>query len=330
MNNLIWSFLFLSVVISDLSAQKTVENYVYFNINRHRIQENSFLDSDIFSGAQLKYTWPELEPEKGVYNFELIRKDLAFLKANGKKLFIQIQDVSFDSAIVNVPKYMIEDPIYHGGVEFQVDLNDDGTEYIFAGLVARRWDKEVAKRFHKLLEALGEKFDGEITGINLPETIIGFGTTEMHPSGYSYDSYRDAIKENMRVMKDAFPNSTIIIYANFMPGDNFPLGENSYLESIYRYARELNVGMGGPDIKVYKWWQMQHSYKFIKESRGKIPLGIAVQWGNYELVNPKTGNQVTIEEIYNFGSNELALDYIFWSTQEPFYSNHLIPFLGTK
>jgi len=38
-----------------------------------------------------------LEPEKGVYNFDLIQSDLEFHEANGKNLFIQVQDVSFDT-----------------------------------------------------------------------------------------------------------------------------------------------------------------------------------------------------------------------------------------
>ena len=102
-----------------LIAQRPIEHF-FFNVDRHRIQEKSFLDSDIFSGAQLKYTWPELEPKKGGYNFDLIQSGLEILEANGKNLFIQVQDVTFDTTIINVPKYILEDPIYHGGVEIHI------------------------------------------------------------------------------------------------------------------------------------------------------------------------------------------------------------------
>ena len=228
---------------------------------------------------------------------------------------------------INVPKYILEDPIYHGGVEIHIGRINDGTEYAIDGLVARRWDKEVAGRFHHLLTALGEKFDGKIAGINLPETSIGFGTVDMHPMGFFNASYRDAVKENMRVLKEAFPTLTVIQYANFMPGAQFPLGEASCLESMFRYASEINVGMGGPDIKVYKYWQMEHCYKFMRKYNDKVPLGIAVQWGNYDEINPKTKKQVTIEDIHQFGENEIGVDYLFWSTQEPYYSDYLIPYL---
>jgi len=322
-----WILLFLLLVTSNLIAQNIMENYVFFNVERYRISEKSFIENDVFAGAQLKYTWPELEPEKGKYNFDLIQKDLDFLELNGKGLFIQIQDVSFDTTIINVPRYIIEDPIYNGGIEIQFDLNDEETEYVVVeSLVARRWDKKVADRFHHLLKALGNKFDGKITGINLPETAVGFGNVDMHPLGYSHESYRNAIKENMRVLKEAFPNSIAIQYANFMPGDKFPLGDDSYLESIYSYANEIEVGMGGPDVKVYKYWQMEHSMKFLKKYSDNVKA-VAVQWGNYEEINPKTKRQVTIDEIYNFAVDEIGLNYIFWCTQEPYYTEYLIPYL---
>ncbi len=311
----------------DSFSQTQVQNYIFFNVNRYRIQEEDFLNTSQIKGAQLKYTWPELEPEKGKYNFDLIQKDLDFLKTNGKELFIQVQDVSFDTTIINVPRYIIQDPEYNGGVAVQKDLNKDETEYVVEGLVARRWDKEVANRFHILLTELGKNFDGKLAGINLPETSIGFGTRDMFPVGFTYEKYRDSVKEKMRVIKTAFPNSVVIQYANFMPGEWLPYEDHSYLKDIYSYAKVIKAGMGGPDIKVYIKAQMNHSYKLIRECDGIIPTGIAVQWGNYDLINPKTGKQVTVPEIYEFGRDFLKLDYIFWSTQKPFYSEKLIPFL---
>lgn len=321
------TLLILLIILANnkLHAQSFLNNYVFFNVDRHRIYDQSFLKCKALSGAQLKYRWSELEPKKGVYNFELIQKDLDFLKSKGKDLFIQIQDVSFDTTIINVPRYLIEDPIYNGGVEIQVGRNDAGV-YEIGGLVARRWDHEVAYRFHTLLKELGKKFNGEIIGINLAETSVGFGTPDMHPVGFSYESYFEAVKNNMHTLKESFPNSATIQYANFMPGDTFPITDRAYLTRIYNYAEEIGVGMGGPDIKVYKYWQMEHSYKLMCASNG-IPLGVAVQWGNYDLINPKTKQKVTIDDIYRFGKEELCLDFIFWSTQEPYYSNSVIPYL---
>ena len=50
----------------------------------------------------------------------------------------------------------------------------------------------------------------------------------------------------------------------------------------------------------------------------------------YQHNNPKTGKQVTIPELVRFGGEYLKVDYIFWCTQEPFYSKDLIPFLQAQ
>ena len=34
-----------------------------------------------------------------------------------------------------------------------------------------------------------------------------------------------------------------------------------------------------------------------------------------------------MEDIYKFGENEIRVDYLFWSTQEPYNSDYLIPYL---
>ena len=86
--------------------------------------------------------------------------------------------------------------------------------------------------------------------------------------------------------------------------------------------------MGGPDLLPYKPGQMKHSYPLIRESDGSIPTGIAVQFGNYEHQNPQTGKRVTIPELLEFATGYLKVDYLFWSTQEPFYTEQLIPFLN--
>lgn len=310
-------------------AAKGVHHYVFFNRDRHRISEPSFTGTTAFEGAQLKYTWRELEPEKDAYDFGDIRKDMAFLTSKGKKLFIQLQDVSFDQSIVNVPRYLQRDTQYNGGADRNYNIEgDDEAQAVAAGWVARRWDPAVRERFHKLLFALGKEFDGKIEGINLPETAISFGDSgRLFPKGFTFDVYRDAVLTNMEVLKRAFPKSVAMQYANFMPGEWLPGKDKSYLRGVYGRAKELKVSVGGPDLLPYRPGQMKHGYPLIREHDGIAPTGIAVQWGNYEHVNPKTGERVTIPELVEFATDYLKVDYIFWCTQEPFYSGQLISFL---
>ena len=36
---------------------------------------------------------------------------------------------------------------------------------------------------------------------------------------------------------------------------------------------------------------------------------------------------VTVEKLHRFAEEELALDYVFWGTQEPFYTQAVLPYL---
>jgi hypothetical protein len=132
---------------------------------------------------------------------------------------------------------------------------------------------------------------------------------------------------DMKALKRAFPQSVTMQYANFMPGEWLPDNDHSYLRTIYRQAGRLGVGVGGPDLLPLRPGQMHHCYPLIREYSGRVPTGIAVQEGNYEEKNPKTGRRFTIAELLRFAQDYLKVNYIFWGTQEPYYSQELIPFL---
>ena len=310
-----------------VTSAKTIHHYVFFDMDRERIRDTSFLETKAFEGAQLKYTWKELEPEKDHYEFSSISKDLAFLTSHGKRLFIQLQDSSFSAKRILVPAYL-QTAEYHGGISAQYKIvNGDEEHPIIEGWAARRWDPAVQDRFRKLLITLGKEFDGSVAGINLPETSIGVGEAKQKPEGYSDEIYLNAVIENMRVLRQAFPRSVVIQYANFMPGEWLPGTDKSYLRTVYRKAKELGVGMGGPDLLPFNRGQNNHSYPLIKASAGSIVTGVAVQDGNYADVNPKTRQRATIAELFAFAKDQLQVDYIFWCTEEPFYSNEVVPFL---
>lgn len=313
-------------------AAARVRHYVFFNRARDRITEPSFLETKAFEGAQLKYSWRELERGRDGYDFGDIEHDLAFLQTKGKKLFIQVQDISYDISVVPVPRYLLSDPQYNGGVEKQYAVEgDDDARATPEGWVARRWDPAVRDRFQRLLAALGKTFDGRIEGINLAETAIDFGNTgRLYPKGFSGDVYRDAVLSNMAALKRAFPKSVVMVYANFMVGSGRPGDAQRDLRAVYQQARELKVGMGGPDLLPYKPGQMGNSYPLLRESAGRIPTGIAVQDGNYQYKNPTTGKQVTISQLISFATDYLNVEYIFWCTQEPYYSRDVMPVLQSK
>lgn len=324
----LWVFVACSAAppVPQAASPQRVHHYVYFNVQRARIAEPWFVASTSFDGAQLKYRWPELEPEKDRYDFSSIRHDLAQLRRSGKRLFIQLQDVSFDASIINAPAYLVSDTAYHGGIAGQYARDEDSTAKP-QGYVVRRWDPAVRDRFHRLL-ALGKEFDGQIEGINLPETAVEFGTSgALAPPGFTPALYRDAIIDNMRALSRSFRKSVAMQYGNFMPGEWLPDDDKGYLKSVYAEARQLGLAMGGPDLRPLRRGQQNHTYAMLRAHRGVAPAGIAVQWGNYEDINPRTGARITIAELVDFASTELGVQYIFWEPQEPFFGRDVVPFL---
>jgi len=320
--------LFILLCCAGVSA-KPVRHYVFFGQDREKIRaSSSFLETKALEGAQVTYSWRQLEPEQDKYDFSLVRDDLAFLTSKGKRLFIQLQDVTFSESRINVPRYLLRDARYNGGADKQYQVQGGDEEHaVVAGWMARRWDPAVQERFHKLLFALGREFDGRVEGINFAETSVGVGESgRLFPKGFTFETYRDAVITNMKALRRAFPRSVVMQYANFMPGEWLPGEDRGYLRAVYKAAKELKVGVGGPDLLPYRRGQLNHAYPLIRDASGVVPTGIAVQDGNYEDPNPRTGKPATVPELLKFATEYLKVDYIFWCTEDPYYSGQVIPF----
>ncbi|MEO7768311.1 MAG: hypothetical protein ABIS01_12825 [Ferruginibacter sp.] len=133
--------------------------------------------------------------------------------------------------------------------------------------------------------------------------------------------------DNLSALKKEFPKSTVMVYANFMPGGFLPFQDSTYLKELYNFAWKNNIGVGGPDLLPYQTEQMNNSYPFIRNSYKKVVTGVAVQDGTYEYINPHTKEKITAKEIYQFAEDELHLTFIFWGTEQPFFQKEIVPFL---
>lgn len=315
----------LTVPCGTRSAGVPPSNFVFFGRDHERLSDTVFLDHPGIAGAQLSYTWRELEPERDRYDFAPIREQLRLLRRHGKRLFLQIQDVSFTER-PPVPDYLLSDPAYHGGAARKYE----GTAGVFDGWVARRWDPAVQARFAHLLAALARDFDGRIEGVNLPETAIGFENPKFHPPGFTFEAYAAGVRANMRAAGHAFKRSCVIIYANFMPGEALPAVDQGYLKGLYALAGRIRVGVGGPDLRPYIKGQQANSLPLIAARGPGVVAGMAVQDGNLEDHDPATGRPVTVEALYRYAADRLHLDYIFWGMQEPYYTQDVLPFLRQR
>ncbi len=269
--------------------------------------------NDDFRGVQVRYTWRELEKRKNQYDFSIIEKHLNYLQKHGKRLVIQIQDKSFSKKGKFVPNYLLKDPEYAGGVV----KNKPG------GFTPKKWNANVRKRLDALYHALGARFNDEpnIEGIVLVESIAGTWHTckdKFRKNDYTAEAYRDGLIKLMSSAKDSFPNTTVIQYINGLDC------AMHYLADIASHANAIGVGLGGPDIHPYNPWLTENAYQYYFKYRGKIPLGAAVQYNDYEFMTDK-GVKITTEELLLYGKNTLGLNYIFWEVREPYFSQDVIP-----
>ncbi|KAG9319089.1 hypothetical protein KVV02_005591 [Mortierella alpina] len=218
-----------------------------------------------------------LEPSKDVYDFSEIKKDLEFL--NGKKLFVQVQDRFFDPNLRLIPQYLLDDPLYEGGLERQTD-SEPGSE---GGWTTKQWVPAVRQRFQALLLAMATELDGKVFGVNLPETSIGVNMTNA-----TCDQYFDA------EMETALRN---------------------YMGQSFEMAVEHGFGVGGPDVRPWKPFQMANSYKFFNQYRNDLStIAMAVQHPDLRFNNETTGVPFTRNEFRRFAVDYLGANMIFWTS----------------
>lgn len=315
-------------------SKDSIKHFVYFTRDRKSIHDHPLLSTPRIEGAQIMYSWRQLEPRRGEYDFSMIEEDYNYLLSHGKKLFIQFQDVSFQPTYKAIPDYLLSEEFDGGCTQ---SFNDHGEP---EGWVGKRWNPQVQHRFALLMSELGKAFDGKIEGINLQESAAG--SSDENDTSFSPKRYAECLQENMLALKKAFPKSTTMQYANFMPGEWLPWEDEGYLRSIYEYGQKVGVGLGGPDLMVQRRGQLNHTIAMMHENEFTVPLGIAIQDGNYI---GKTGADMDYQEDMDKGSKErknmvpllhafakdfLRVNYMFWVNQEPYFVEDVLPCLSTE
>jgi hypothetical protein len=118
-------------------------------------------------------------------------------------------------------------------------------------------------------------------------------------------------------------------YANFMPGEWLPWEDYGFLRSIYAYGEETGVGIGAPDLMVHRKGQLNHALALMHEGQFSVPLGIAVQDGNY--IGETGTNRILSDRenivpmLHAFAKDFLGVQFMFWSWQEPYFSEDVLP-----
>ena len=305
--------LILSLAWAGAAASGREPHHFIYSGSDELTQIAPLLERPDIEGVQIVYSWKQLEPEQGGYDFSVIERDLAFLEQRDKKLFVQLQDRFFLPTARHIPAYLLTEPAYGGGLVRQSDdseVNPGGS-----GWVAQQWNPALRERFQALLSALAKQFDGRIIGVNLPETAIDIDR-KRDKTGFSCDRYFNATLQTMRYARQQFQHSAVVQYVNFWPceWDN----DHKYMSRVFAAAAQDGIGLGGPDIVPWKKAQMKNAYPFFHRYKGKLPLvAMAVQEPTLRYINPKTGEPFSRDEFVAFAKDYLGVDVIFWSVDAP-------------
>lgn len=295
------------------SAAAAPQNFLFTGGDDLPSLESLLRRPDI-AGVQVVYSWKSLETAKDQYDFSQIERDLAYLQPLNRKLFIQLQDRFFEVKHRNIPAYLLQEPIYGGGLVAQADNPGENLPEGH-GWVTQQWNPAVRERFQKLLSALALKFDGRVWGINLPESSADLDT-QKDRTGFTCDKYFDATLENIAHARKVFSKSHVVQYTNFWPceWDN----DRKYMSRAFAFAKQHGIGLGGPDIVPYKKAQMKNSYPFFHEYKGQLSLvAMAIQEPTLTYTNPDTKKRFTRAEFVAFAEDYLGVDVIFWSATSP-------------
>jgi hypothetical protein len=306
------AYLALMILAAD-AARAAPRNYLFADSEDLARIETMIRRPDI-EGVQIVYSWKSLETTRGEYDFTQIERDLQHLDSLNRKLFIQLQDRFFEVKHRNVPSYLLQDPVYGGGLVPQVD-NPGENQPLGHGWATQQWNPAVRERFQRLIEALASKFDGRVAGINLPESAIDIDK-ENDKSGFTCDKYFAAQLENLAFARKVFTKSHVVQYVNFWPCEWN--NDKDYMSRAFEFAHANRIGLGGPDIVPYRKAQMKNSYPFFNRYKGKLSLvAMAIQQPTLTYLNPETKKPHTREEFLAFAENYLGVDIIFWTTESP-------------
>lgn len=197
--------------------------------------------SKVFRGVQRTYYWRDMEPTFHAYDFSKIDAELAQIPS-GQKLIIQFSfkswtagggDWAFPTYIHDNPAGIYGDPYGSpagSGVGYYVNPAS-GNHYPFI------WNQYVQNRMKEMLQALGDRYDSnvQVECINMCESATGGAT----PTLVTDDVYGDAIVTLFVAMRNAFPTTQVIQYANFPKSQQVKYAYNCLAN---------NVGWGGPDV----------------------------------------------------------------------------------
>ncbi len=266
-----------------------------------------------FVGVKQAYSWYDIEPSKGEYDFSAIERDLKVVQSKGKYLWISIAMTSWNSrSNPKVPRYMWNDSQYGCGNGGRYGTY--GRTSASGGWLPCYGDKEFSERYIALMTALGERFNKEpyFEGINLGETSTGRG----NPNTNTPEKALAAFKKRALAVKKAFPDKTVMQMVNYAQFD---------IESFADWLTENGIATGGPDVHLAKGTDpnsgLYTAYGIHKKNHWKTPNGIDVQWDNWT----RDGRKYSSKQLLDGAVELINPWYMFWVKRQPVFNDDVLP-----
>lgn len=251
-------------------------------------------------GVQVRYTWRELEPSYGNYDFTPIAEDLNQLSVLDGQLVAFLVDKSFNGERFT-PEYLWDDHT----------LPFEGA-FAGPGYVAKRWDPYVVERMKHLLSAMATAFDAHprFEGVAIQETALGLDDATLVAEGYTAERYRDALMDVLQNGAAAMPRSRVFWYANFLPWGQ------AYLADVADGVTPHGVAVGGPDVLPDNWALENLTYPILRDLGPEVMVFNSAQFHSYrhEHLDPEAATRYwTPREIMEFARDDLKVRYLFWN-----------------
>ena len=245
-------------------------------------------------GFMKRYTWRELEPTEGNYDFSEVASDLNYLASQGMHLVVMIEDKTFVDERPT-PQYLSSDTV----------RNKPG------GFTVVRWRAKVVTRMKALVTELGQTFDSNpyFEGIAIQESAPGLSAAALQSTGYTPEKYRNALIDVLTAGAEAAPTSRMFWYMNFLPQ------KQSYVGEIASAVAPLGVIMGGPDVMPDEHSLQQHTYPYYRQFSGQMPLFGQVEPVCYRHLHADTSYPTkywTMNELFTYARDNLDVNYMFW------------------
>jgi hypothetical protein len=249
-----------------------------------------------FAGYHVRYAWAALEPNKGVYDFSIIDRDLKTASSDGKKLIIHIHDRNHQkSSRLPVPEYLTKDPIYEGGVYWT-----SGSK-----IMPKLWVPAVTERYGELFKALGKAFDGNSTlaYVAIEETALPGAKDQ---PGFTSSKLANGYKTIYSAAAAGFPRTIFSQYANYRGG----MTERDTDATMAHLVETTKNGFGGPDALRFgtggSHGALDSQYgRYYTRYRGVAPITSSSQAPTYEANDALT--------VIKYATDELGAHFMSWA-----------------